>query len=306
MSMAVAMRLPEDTSPRAGAVAPPGRAARGGGRAAQTAATTGPAPRAAIASTRPMPLSMAALTAPPAPVAADPLRAGAHRLPAPRATCQRHLRLGRWRARSADACCCASRTTIGSAAGPSSKPRCSTTSTGSASRPTSSRPPPFAPADARDGSRTATPSIARRSRTLTRAGSSTAAPAPGARSRPRHGRRAVPASCAIRARAAIAACRSTTRLGWRVVVEPGDGAASTTPSHGRQPQTPAAQCGDLLVRDRLGNWTYQFAVDLDDHAQGDRPRRPRRRPVRLDRAARSCWRACSGGTPPPCSCTIRW
>ena len=27
---------------------------------------------------------------------------------------------------------------------------------------------------------------------------------------------------------------------------------------------PAAQCGDLLVRDRLGQWTYQFAVTVDD------------------------------------------
>jgi glutamyl/glutaminyl-tRNA synthetase len=36
---------------------------------------------------------------------------------------------------------------------------------------------------------------------------------------------------------------------------------------GRQVQRPAAQCGDLLIRDRLGNWTYQFAVTVDDHAQ---------------------------------------
>ncbi|HET9152174.1 MAG TPA: glutamate--tRNA ligase family protein, partial [Gemmatimonadales bacterium] len=28
------------------------------------------------------------------------------------------------------------------------------------------------------------------------------------------------------------------------------------------------QCGDLLVRDRLGNWTYQFAVTVDDLDQG--------------------------------------
>jgi glutamyl-tRNA synthetase/glutamyl-Q tRNA(Asp) synthetase len=33
---------------------------------------------------------------------------------------------------------------------------------------------------------------------------------------------------------------------------------------GRIEQTPAAQCGDLLVRDRDGNWTYQFAVTVDD------------------------------------------
>ncbi len=31
-------------------------------------------------------------------------------------------------------------------------------------------------------------------------------------------------------------------------------------------QEPAAQCGDLLARDRLGHWTYQFAVVVDDLA----------------------------------------
>ena len=33
-------------------------------------------------------------------------------------------------------------------------------------------------------------------------------------------------------------------------------------------QTPARQCGDLLLRDRDGHWTYQFAVTVDDMAQG--------------------------------------
>jgi glutamyl-Q tRNA(Asp) synthetase len=33
---------------------------------------------------------------------------------------------------------------------------------------------------------------------------------------------------------------------------------------GEQVQVPAAQCGDLLVRDRVGQWTYQFAVTVDD------------------------------------------
>ncbi len=33
---------------------------------------------------------------------------------------------------------------------------------------------------------------------------------------------------------------------------------------GPQAQHPSAQCGDLLVRDRLGQWTYQFAVTVDD------------------------------------------
>src|SRR5262245_14960938 len=38
--------------------------------------------------------------------------------------------------------------------------------------------------------------------------------------------------------------------------------------HGPQEQRPSEQCGDLLVRDREGNWTYQFAATVDDHVQG--------------------------------------
>jgi glutamyl/glutaminyl-tRNA synthetase len=37
---------------------------------------------------------------------------------------------------------------------------------------------------------------------------------------------------------------------------------------GAQTQQPSAQCGDLLARDREGNWTYQFAVVVDDWKQG--------------------------------------
>src|SRR6266850_2293868 len=33
-------------------------------------------------------------------------------------------------------------------------------------------------------------------------------------------------------------------------------------------QMPAQQCGDLLLRDRDGHWTYQFAVTVDDLAHG--------------------------------------
>jgi glutamyl-tRNA synthetase/glutamyl-Q tRNA(Asp) synthetase len=33
-------------------------------------------------------------------------------------------------------------------------------------------------------------------------------------------------------------------------------------------QEPARQCGDLLIRDRLGNYTYQFAVVVDDWRHG--------------------------------------
>jgi glutamyl/glutaminyl-tRNA synthetase len=36
---------------------------------------------------------------------------------------------------------------------------------------------------------------------------------------------------------------------------------------GATEQVPAAQCGDLLLRDRDGHWTYQFAVTVDDLRQ---------------------------------------
>ena len=36
---------------------------------------------------------------------------------------------------------------------------------------------------------------------------------------------------------------------------------------GEMVQVPAEQCGDMLVRDRHGLWTYQFAVVVDDLAQ---------------------------------------
>jgi glutamyl/glutaminyl-tRNA synthetase len=38
--------------------------------------------------------------------------------------------------------------------------------------------------------------------------------------------------------------------------------------HGVQEQRPSEQCGDLLVRDRDGQWTYQFAATVDDLVQG--------------------------------------
>jgi glutamyl/glutaminyl-tRNA synthetase len=40
------------------------------------------------------------------------------------------------------------------------------------------------------------------------------------------------------------------------------------PLLGEQEQTPSLQCGDVLLRDRHGNWTYQFAVVVDDLRQG--------------------------------------
>ena len=54
--------------------------------------------------------------------------------------------------------------------------------------------------------------------------------------------------------------------GWRVRIDPGverfvDGLL------GPQVQAPSEQCGDLLIRDRRGNWTYQYAVTVDDWEQ---------------------------------------
>lgn len=39
-------------------------------------------------------------------------------------------------------------------------------------------------------------------------------------------------------------------------------------SRGWQEQRPFEQCGDLLVKDREGNWTYQFVAAVDDYLQG--------------------------------------
>jgi glutamyl-tRNA synthetase/glutamyl-Q tRNA(Asp) synthetase len=55
--------------------------------------------------------------------------------------------------------------------------------------------------------------------------------------------------------------------GWRVRMEPGVEIFDDV-RLGRLEQDPSAQCGDLLVRDRRGNWTYQFAVTVDDWRQG--------------------------------------
>jgi glutamyl/glutaminyl-tRNA synthetase len=54
-----------------------------------------------------------------------------------------------------------------------------------------------------------------------------------------------------------------------VVIEPGE-ESFTDLLLGEQRQDPSRQCGDLLLRDRLGNWTYQFAVVVDDLRHGVR------------------------------------
>jgi len=55
--------------------------------------------------------------------------------------------------------------------------------------------------------------------------------------------------------------------GLRVAIDPGE-ERFTDLLLGPQRQDPSRQCGDLLLRDRLGNWTYQLAVVVDDLVQG--------------------------------------
>ena len=56
-------------------------------------------------------------------------------------------------------------------------------------------------------------------------------------------------------------------VNWRVRFEPGT-ETFTDLLCGEQAQDPSTQCGDLLIRDRLGNWTYQWAATIDDYLQG--------------------------------------
>ena len=55
--------------------------------------------------------------------------------------------------------------------------------------------------------------------------------------------------------------------GWRVRIDPGV-ESFVDRRFGPQEQDPSTQCGDVLIRDRLGNWTYQFAASVDDFRQG--------------------------------------
>ena len=58
-------------------------------------------------------------------------------------------------------------------------------------------------------------------------------------------------------------------VGWRVRLdpEPNEPELFDDAMLGPQSQDPMIQCGDLLIRDRRGNWTYQFAVTVDDWRQ---------------------------------------
>jgi len=56
-------------------------------------------------------------------------------------------------------------------------------------------------------------------------------------------------------------------VGWRVRLE-ARSESFVDERLGPQQQDPQQQCGDVLIRDRLGNWTYQFCVVVDDLLQG--------------------------------------
>ncbi len=55
-------------------------------------------------------------------------------------------------------------------------------------------------------------------------------------------------------------------VGWRLRIDAGIERFEDALA-GLQTQDPSAQCGDLLLRDRLGNWTYQCAAAIDDTVQ---------------------------------------
>ena len=66
-------------------------------------------------------------------------------------------------------------------------------------------------------------------------------------------------------------CRSrnlplTDGVGWRVRMDPGI-ERFVDRRLGQQEQDPSLQCGDVLIRDRDGNWTYQFCASVDDFRQ---------------------------------------
>ena len=58
----------------------------------------------------------------------------------------------------------------------------------------------------------------------------------------------------------------TDGIGWRVRIDPGV-ERFVDRRVGLQEQDPGQQCGDFLIRDRLGNWTYQLCATVDDFRQ---------------------------------------
>lgn len=58
----------------------------------------------------------------------------------------------------------------------------------------------------------------------------------------------------------------TDNVGWRLRIEPG-AESFVDLLLGPQTQDPAADFGDVLVRDRVGNWSYQWVASVDDTLQ---------------------------------------
>jgi glutamyl/glutaminyl-tRNA synthetase len=56
-------------------------------------------------------------------------------------------------------------------------------------------------------------------------------------------------------------------VAWRVILGASDEYFDDV-FLGPQQQRPHEQCGDLVIRDRVGNWTYQFVTAVDDMMQG--------------------------------------
>lgn len=56
-------------------------------------------------------------------------------------------------------------------------------------------------------------------------------------------------------------------VAWRLRLDDGDESFDDL-LLGPETQNPARQCGDVVIRDRLGNWTYQFVASVDDWLMG--------------------------------------
>ena len=114
-----------------------------------------------------------------------------------------------------------------------------------------------------------------------------------------------PTSVAIPARCRDRGLPLTDGIGWRLVL-PDDAVTFDDLAHGRSKQTPSAQCGDLLLRDRLGNWTYQLAVMVDDLLQGVDLVVRGDDLLRVHRPADRARRVCSAARRRRCSSITRW
>lgn len=77
-----------------------------------------------------------------------------------------------------------------------------------------------------------------------------------------HGERVYPGHCRVVEHPA--SVPHSLRLAWELGAPPEH---FTDGFLGVQVQQPELQCGDLLVRDRTGQWSYQFAVTVDDFRQ---------------------------------------